>query len=156
MNRRQAQVFSGISFLLLLSPRYALAEGWFQWGTEGSYVHQIAHLLFGAAMLFFIREIYEAGLQRFRGFHFLVWAWGFLALWNFDAFIGHWTEWTLHNPVIMGQGFSRQLLMSDAHTWLFYVTKIDHFLLLPPAFYLFYRGLKVLAKEPRSEEFGGR
>ena len=153
--RRSPAVIFAVFALLLLAPPGVLAFS-FEWPTEGSYVHETAHLLFGAAMLFFIREIYQTGLRRFRGFHCLVWAWGFLALWNFDAFIGHWTEWTLHNPVITGQGFSRQLLMSDAHTWLFYVTKIDHFLLLPPAFYLFYRGLKALAREPRSEEFGGR
>ncbi len=45
------------------------------------------------------------GLQRFRGFRLLAWAWGLLAWWNFDAIVGHWAEWTLTNPVIMGQGF---------------------------------------------------
>ena len=59
-----------------LSPPSALALS-LEWPTEGSYVHQIAHLLFGAAMLFFIREIYKTGLQKFRGFRFLIWAWGF-------------------------------------------------------------------------------
>jgi hypothetical protein len=44
--------------------------------------------------------------------------------------------------------------MSDAHTWLFYLTQIDYCLLLPPAFYLFYRGLKFLAREPRPERPG--
>jgi len=75
-----------------------------------------------------------------------------LALWNFDAFIGHWAEWTLENPIILGQGFSRRLGMYDAHTWLFYLTQIDHSLLLMPAFYLFYRGIKTLAREPESDE----
>ncbi len=149
MRRSPAQVICAV-YALLLIPGCELALN-LKWPTEGSYVHETAHLLFGAAMLFFIHEIHHAGLQKFRGFRFLVWAWGFLALWNFDAFIGHWTEWTLTNPVIIGKGFSRQLLMSDAHTWLFYITKIDHFLLLPPAFYLFYRGLKALAREARPE-----
>ncbi len=136
--------------ILLISPPPALAWS-LQWPTEGSYVRQTAHLLFTAAMLFFIREIYYAGLQRFSGFRLLIWSWGILALWNLDAFVGNWSEWTLSNPVIVGNGFSRQLVMCDPHTWLFYLTKIGYFLLLLPAFYLFYRGLKVLTHEPRPE-----
>jgi hypothetical protein len=37
--------------------------------------------------------------------------------------------------------------MDDFQTWVVYLTKIDHFVLLVPAFYLFYRGLKALAQE---------
>jgi hypothetical protein len=152
MRRLHPVLFAVSAFLglLLISPPPALAWS-LQWPTEGSYVRQTAHLLFAAAMLFFIREIYYAGLQRFGGFRLLIWSWGILALWNLDAFVGNWSEWTLNHPVTLGRGFSRQLLMSGAHTWLYYLTQIDNFLLLPPAFYLFYRGLKVLAREPRPE-----
>jgi hypothetical protein len=38
--------------------------------------------------------------------------------------------------------------MYNPKTWLVYITKIDHFLLLLPAFFLFYLGLKALAQEP--------
>ncbi len=141
---------SALFALLLISPPQALALS-LQWPTEGSYVRQTAPLQFAAAMLFFIREIYYTGLQRFSGFRLFIWSWGILALWNLNAYVGNWSEWTLSNPVIAGHGFSRQLLMSDAHTWLFYLTKIAYYLLLPPAFFLFYRGLKVLAREPRPE-----
>jgi hypothetical protein len=135
--------------LLLLTPGPCLAQwpDWFKFGTQGSYIHEAAHLLFAAAMLVFIREIYRAGLNQVRGFRLLVWSWAFLALWNLDAFVGHAADWTLTNPVILGSGFARKLLMYDAHTWVVYITKIDHFLLLVPAFYLFYRGLKVLVRE---------
>jgi hypothetical protein len=150
MRRRVGSIFAAVFAFLLLSPRYVLALS-FQWPTEGSYVHQTAHLLFGAAMIFFIVEIYQAGLSNLRGFRCLIWAWALLAFWNFDAFIGHWADWTLENPIIIGTGFSRKIVMYDAQTWLFYFTKIDHFLFLPPAFYLFYKGLKVLAWESRSE-----
>ena len=151
MRRRVAPISAAASLLLLLSPGPALAQwvGWFQFGTQGSYVHQTAHLLFGAAMLFFILEIYQVGLQNFRGFRCLVWAWALLVLWNLDAFIGHWADWTLENPVILGKGFSRKILMYDFQTWLVYITKIDHFIFLVPAFYLFYRGLKHLAQDSR-------
>ncbi|MGA8573373.1 MAG: hypothetical protein ACLP7A_07935 [Desulfobaccales bacterium] len=141
---------SAVFPLLLVSPPQALALS-FQWTAEGSYVHQTAHLLFTAALLFFIWEIYHTGLQRFGGFRWLTWCWGVLALWNLNAFVGNWSKWTMSNPVILGHGFSRQLLMTDTHAWLFYLTQIANFLLLPLAFYLFYRGLKLLAREPRPE-----
>jgi len=102
-------------------------------------------------MLFFIHEIYYAHLQKFRGFRLLVWTWALLALWNLDAFVGHWADWTLENPIILGQGWDRHLLMYDFHTWVVYFTKIDHSLLLIPAFLMFYLGLKALVRKPGAE-----
>jgi hypothetical protein len=149
MRRRVIQVFLAASTLVFLVPRPALAQwpSWYAFGTEGSYVHELAHLLFALAMIFFIQEIFHAGLQRFRGFRLLAWAWGLLAWWNLDAIVGHWAEWTLKNPVISGEGFGRRILMTDLKTWIFYIGKIDHFILLVPAFYLLYRGLQVLERQ---------
>lgn len=146
MRRRVVLVFVAVLALLSLAPRSALAEwaSWYQFGTEGSYVHETAHLLFAAAMIFFIYAIFRTELHKFRGFRLLAWAWAFLAWWNLDAVVGHWAEWNLQNPVILGQGVSRQILMYDTQTWIFYIGKIDHFILLLPAFYLLYKGLKVL------------
>jgi hypothetical protein len=151
MKRRLSQVLSGFFLFLLFSPRYVLAQGWFEWGTEGSYVHQTAHLLFFAAMVFFIYEMIREKLQRYPGFRCLIWACAILALWNLDAVVGHALEWSLSNPVILGHGLSQRLLMEDPKIWAFYVTQIDHFALLIPAFYLFYRGLRALAQESQSE-----
>jgi hypothetical protein len=114
-------------------------------------VHQLAHLLFAGAMVFFIFALRQEKLQEYRGFRYLIWGCGILALWNLDAVVGHSLEWGLINPVIMGHGLSERLLMEDSQTWFYYITKIDHFALLIPAFYLYYRGLKVLAKESQSE-----
>ena len=123
---------------------------WFQWGTQGSYVHQFAHLLFAGAMLFFIYEMVHEGLHKFRGFRYLIAACGVLAIWNVDAFVGHAVEWSLTNPVIMGQGLSRRILVDSFIIWVYYITQIDHFAFLIPAFYLFYRGLRAFAQESRS------
>jgi hypothetical protein len=149
MRRRVVRLGSIGLALVLLLPSQALAQWvtWYNFGTQGSYVHEISHLLFGLAMLFFIYEIVGAGLQQFPGFRLLAWAWVLFALWNFDAFVGHWAAWTLENPIILGQGWGRRLVMSDFHTWLVYVTKIDHFVLLVPAFLLFYLGLRAQAQK---------
>jgi len=151
MKPRLAPILSGVFLLLLFSPRNVLAQGWFQWGTEGSYVHQLAHLLFCAAMLFFVFEIRREGLQKYKGFRCLMWACGILVLWNLDAVVGHALEWGRSNRDFVGQGFFKRLLMEDLATWAYYITKIDHFALLIPAFYLFYRGLKTLARESQTE-----
>jgi hypothetical protein len=113
-------------------------------------VHQTSHLLFAGAMISFILEMRREGLQKFRGFRILMWACGVLALWNLDAVAGHTLEWGLTNPVIIGQGLTKRLLMENPETWFYYLTQIDHNLLLIPAFYLFYRGLKALAREAES------
>ncbi|MGB8991311.1 MAG: hypothetical protein WCD80_04575 [Desulfobaccales bacterium] len=153
MRRRLFQVGSAAVVLVLLSPRSGLAQwvSWHQFGTEGSFVHETAHLLFFLSMLFFIHEIFHANLQKFRGFRLLVWAWAVLAFWNLDAFIGHWADWTLENPIILGQGWHRRLVMYDFQTWLVYITKIDHFFLLVPAFLIFYLGLRALVQKPGAE-----
>jgi hypothetical protein len=153
MRRRLVWLGSTGLLLVLLLPGQALAQ-WVTWqnfGTQGSYVQEIANLLFALAMLFFIYEIVHARLQLFPGFRLLVWAWAFLALWNFNAFVGNWAAWTLENPVILGQGWGRRLVMYDFHTWLVYVTEIAHFVLVVPAFLLFYLGLRALVRRPEAE-----
>jgi hypothetical protein len=146
MRRFYRPAFWGIIILPLLSPASAQAA-FFEWATEGSYVHQIAHLLFLGAILFFIKEMRRGELQDTKGFRSLIWACWLLVLWNLDALIGHTIDWSLANPIIMGEGMSRRLVMENARTWVFYIHRLNHFLLLPPAFYLFYRGLLMLSRE---------
>lgn len=146
MYRRWAQVLLGLVILVLSHSRAALASD-FLWETQGSYVHQMAHLIFALAMIFLIYEIKGGELRGLPGFRSLVWACVLLAWWNLDAVIGHALDWSLVSPIIMGQGLDRRLLMEDWHTWAYYVTKLTHFLLLPPAFYFFYRSLKRFRRE---------
>lgn len=138
----------GLAAAFLPTPAWAEAwVGWFQWGTQGSYVHQIAHLLFTLAMLFFLREIYWGEYRAQPGFNYLWWACWILVFWNVEAIIGHTVEWSLANPVILGEGLSRRLLMEDLHTWLFYFFKVNHFFWLVPAFYLVFRAMETFARQ---------
>ena len=146
MSRRLAQVLLGVFALVLLAPSPSLAS-YLLWETQGSYVHELAHLLFGVAMLFLIYEIHRGELRGLPGFRSLVWACWLLAWWNLDAVVGHSLDWSLRTPVILGQGLDRRLLMENWHTWAFYFTKITHFFLLVPALYLFYRALKRFSRE---------
>ncbi len=145
MYRRLAQVLCGLVALVLFTPKPSLAFFTF-WETQGSYVHQMAHLLFAVAMIFLVIEINRGELRGQPGFRSLVWACLLLAWWNLDAIVGHALDWSLRNPIILWRGLDRQLLMEDWFTWAFYLTKVTHFLLLLPAFYFFYRSLKMFSQ----------
>ena len=150
MKRHLALSFSTACFLLFFSTRYSLAAC-NKWPTTGPCVNEIAHLLFFGAMVFFIYEIRLAGLEKFRGFRYLLWAWTLLALWNLDAFVGHLAVGTLTRPNTFGEGWYQRSLMYDFHTWTVFITRLSNFILLVPAFYLFYRGIKALAQISRAE-----
>ena len=141
MHRRLTQVLCGLVILVLFTPRPGLALE-LLWETQGSYVHQMAHLLFAVAMVFLIYEIKRSELRGTPGFRNLMWACVFLIWWNLDAIVGHALDWSLRNPVVLGKGLERRLLMEDWHTWGYFFGKITHFLLPLPAFYFFYRSLK--------------
>ncbi|MFZ5449889.1 MAG: hypothetical protein ACOZFS_14760 [Thermodesulfobacteriota bacterium] len=134
--------------LVLCQPQAALAlisHG----HPEGLYVHQIAHLLFAGALIFLVYRVHKEGLQKKSGFRLLTWSCVWLVLWNLDAFVGHWAEVLLSAQDFIGQAreFSQRLLMSGPVAWVYYLTKLDH-LLLVPGFYLLYRGLKTLEHLP--------
>jgi hypothetical protein len=150
MHRRLPQVFCGLVALVFFAPKPGLAFE-LLWETQGSYVHEMAHLLFAIAMIFLIYEIYRGELRGLPGFRSLIWACVLLMWWNLDAIVGHALDWSLHNPVILGTGLDRRLLMENAHTWAFYATKITHFLLIIPAFYFFYRSLKRFSQETEAK-----
>jgi len=145
MCRPLTRVLSVLAALTVLAPKPALAFS-LLWETQGSYVHQMAHLTFALAMVVFIFEIYRGELRGLPGFASLIWACIFLVWWNLDALFGHAVDWSLRNPVILGSGVDSRLLMENWESWAFYITKITHFLLLIPPFYLFYRSLKQFSR----------
>ena len=151
MYRRSTQVLCGPAALLFFAPKPALAFS-LLWETQGSYAHQMAHLFFAIAMIFFIYEIKRGELRGMPGVTSLIWACGLLVWWNLDAIVGHAIDWSLHNPVILGEGSNRRLLMENWESWGFYITRITHFLLLIPAFYLFYQSLKYFSRDAETRE----
>jgi hypothetical protein len=146
MLRRSAWILCGLVAVVLFAPRPGLAFE-MRWETQGSYVHQMAHVVFAIAMVYLIYEIKGNELRGRPGFTSLFWACVLLVWWNLDAVVGHVLDWTLLTPVILGEGLDRRLLMDNWHTWGFYITQITHFLLPLPAFYFFYRSLKRLNRQ---------
>jgi hypothetical protein len=114
---------------------------------EGFYLHQIAHLAFIGALIFFIYKLAQE-VPKHRGFRLLAWACGLLVLWNLDHLAGHLSALPISTLDFLGlEGhLNQRLVMSGPSHWIYYFTSLDHFILLP-ACYFFYRGLKALARE---------
>jgi hypothetical protein len=143
--RRGGQVVAALLLVLLAAgPSQAIS---FLWETEGSYVHQMSHLLFLLATLFLLKEIHSGGLRGRPAFRSLVWACIFFIWWNLDAVIGHTLDWSFALPIIWGTGLDRWLIMDSWLAWAYYFTRITHFLLPLPAFYLVYRALQAFLRE---------
>ena len=114
---------------------------------EGFFIRQFSYLFFLFAMLFFFYELKAENLRQKPGFRFLALASGFFALWNLDCFVGQFVALSLGTPVILEPAgiFSQKLVMTDPWVWVYYLTKLDH-LLLVPAFLLLYFGIRALAR----------
>jgi hypothetical protein len=113
---------------------------------EGLYVHQIAHILFAGAMMFLL---YYLRKEQLPGLWWFTWAGILFILWNLNALVGHTAEVYVETKDFLGTPahLSRRLLMSGPVTWTYYITKLDHLILLP-AFILMYLGIKALAQAP--------
>jgi hypothetical protein len=133
-----------ISFIMRPSPALAVqAHG----GAEGLVSHQIGHVLFvfGIGYLFYIvrRSRFEnPGWSEFKVFLWL------LILWNLLTFTGHWMrefvdpgKFLKVNDNIVG--------MTIDGPWdaFFYLTRLDH-LLLVPAFFMLLLGLRKWRRQP--------
>ncbi len=153
MYRSMYQIWLGVVAIIIFDPRPTLAlqtHG----PPEGLYVHQLAHLFFAAALLFLIWQIKYEGLAGLPGFRQIRWACGLFVLWNVIAFLGHWSEILLVPQAFQGQqgDMSQRLIMSRFPAWIYYVTQLDH-LILVPAFFLLSRGLKALLfKTPKEAQ----
>ena len=114
---------------------------------EGFFVRQFSYLFFLFAMLFFFYELKQENLRQKPGFRFLAMASGLFALWNLNCFVGQFAALNLGEPVLTGPAgiFSQRLVMTDPGVWVYYLTKLDH-LLLVPAFLFLYFGIRALAR----------
>jgi hypothetical protein len=142
-----------LSFLTLLvflglTPQPALAFIPHLDPKEGFFIRQLSYLFFLIAMVIFYFELNKERLKQYRALRILAWASLFFALWNLNCFIGQFFARNIHASLISGSAGSlaQRLLMADILTWFYYLTKLDN-LLLVPAFYLFYLGLKVFSQE---------
>jgi len=121
---------SAISAGLLCSPLPAFAVQ-HHGGAEGLVSHQLGHLLFFSGMVYLLYRIYNIkftgpGWTEFKGFLWLI------ILWNLLTFSGH-----LLTEIIDPNKFIRQgphitaFTVSGPLDTYFYLTMLDHLLLVP-------------------------
>jgi hypothetical protein len=134
--------WSGLMALILFWPLPAFAiqtHG----HPEGLYAHQLGHCAFLGAMLYVCWQLRQRRLLARPGFRRLLWACILFAVWNVLTFWGHWAEERLDPMAIDRQAghIFRQLHITDLNGLMYYLASLDHLILIP-AFFLFYLGLR--------------
>jgi hypothetical protein len=104
-------------------------------GAEGLVSHQLGHFLFTLAMVFLLLRMRKSrligpGWLEFRGFLWLI------ILWNVLTFAGHWMrEGIPAEQFMVHSGRISAFHVNSVFDLIFYLTRLDH-LLLVPAFFL--------------------
>jgi hypothetical protein len=138
----------GLLVFLWLSPHPALAYIPHFDPKEGFFIRQFSYLFFLVAMFFFYFELNQEKWKKYRGLRFLARASLLFALWNLTCFMGQFLALNLDASLIFKStgSLTQQVPKAGILSWFYYLTKLDN-LLLVPAFYLFYLGLKVFSQE---------
>jgi hypothetical protein len=106
-------------------------------GTEGLVAHQIGHILFLAGIVYLLYKIFRTNLNEPGWFEFKVFLWLIIG-WNVLTFSGHWMRESV-NPAGFSKVDGRTVSYAvngvvDAY---FYLTRLDHLLLVPAFIFLF-------------------
>lgn len=105
-------------------------------GPEGLVAHQFGHVLFAAGMISLLgigsRARWSgAGWSRFKAFLWLI------VLWNGITFTGHLLDQAIDPGQFVREG--GQILQFEAAglvDWMYYLTRLDHVVLIPALFFL--------------------
>ena len=114
---------------------------------EAFFIRQFSYLFWALAMVFFIFALRQENLRKHRGFRWLVWSAIFFALWNVDCFIGQLLALNVSPQGTAAFTTGNDQNLTATWLWFFYITKLDH-LLLVPAFFCFYQGIRAFARDP--------
>ena len=105
-------------------------------GAEGLISHEIGHVLFVIGMGFLLFRIHRnhltgRGWLEFKGFLWLIIAWNFL------TFSGHWmNEFIDPNKYNKISGTTHSFTISSFPDAYFYLTRLDHLILVPSFIFL--------------------
>jgi hypothetical protein len=105
---------------------------------EGNYVHQMAHILFMAALAYLYWHTRRTQELTSRGWKYLQLFCFLLFFWNFLAFTGHEALEHLEVSDFIDKNTWREQLATPITPvkLLYYITKMDHFLMVPALFSL--------------------
>lgn len=122
---------------------------------EGLYVHQMAHIFVALAMAYWFWDIRRSSFQG-RGWRYLQVFCVLMLTWNLLALTGHAVSISLDDEHISratGYLSSRLTGPMDMQKIVFYITRFDHFVIVPALFFLFL-GVRSLYKDVEAEQEG--
>jgi hypothetical protein len=108
-------------------------------GSEGTVVHQLAHVQYLGALGYLIWDVRRSGFTG-RGWGYLHWFCWLMIVWNAWAFIGHLAQMALpEGAVSASAGYLSSELLAPLSfgRWVYYLTALDHLLITPALFFLF-------------------
>lgn len=124
---------------------------------EGLYVHQMAHVHYLIALVFFLWYIRRAAFTG-QGWRYLQFFCLIMALWNILAFAGHYaaTQVDAKSLVQSSHYLSTRLLPPfTANNLLFYLAKLDH-LVCAPALFCLFMAIRTFYRAAVAEQGEGR
>lgn len=133
MNNKQFIQIITVSALVLFS---APGSAWAlqsHGAPEGSYVHQMAHLLFMGALLYLYWHTRHTPVLASRGWKYLQTFCILFSAWNILAFIGH-EAFDLLTPedFVIENGLRKHIAGPiNATKLIYFITKMDHLLYVP-------------------------
>lgn len=136
------QPFTLIALFLPLTLLFAPDQAWAlqsHGGSEGIYVHQLAHLFCAAALGYFFWDLGRSAFPG-KGWHYLQLFCVFMILWNLVAFSGHWLGYYITTcDIVRPSGyFSSQLMGPFSNIKIIYfIATLDHLFSLPAILFLF-------------------
>ena len=105
-------------------------------GAEGLVSHQIGHILFVLGMVYLLFRIYAMKItgRGWMEFKFFLWL---VLLWNVITFTGHWLdEYVLKDNFARFNGVVVSFHIDSFADGLYYLSRLDHLVLVPAFFCL--------------------
>ena len=124
-----------VTFLAAAEPVWAVQS---HGGTEGLVVHQLGHVLFAGGVMYLLyhQRRLKQRLKEYTSFEFTMFLWLILS-WNFLTFVGHaLREYVNPANFIMVDGEFIAYTINDFADVLFYLSHLDHLLLVPSFVFL--------------------
>ena len=115
-------------------PVYAVQQ---HGGAEGLVSHQVGHILFISGMGYLLYRVYHSRIIGSGWFEFKSFLW-LIILWNILTFCGHWMGEIINPERFIKQGTQvTAFVVTDSFDIFFYLTRLDHLLLVPSFVFLF-------------------
>jgi len=128
-------ISTALSLLLSALPVLAVQQ---HGGAEGLVSHQIGHILFISGMIYLLYRVYHNRISGPGWFEFKSFLW-LIILWNILTFSGHWMRELVRSERFLKQGTQvTAFTVTDTFDAFFYLTRLDHLLLVPSFLFLFF------------------